>query len=282
MSWMAAMPIVAAVRASGVGGLPEGDRALFEPGGLILLEVLGHHGRSLWQALQVSAAGALVASLLYVAPLTLLLVGLAEPGKMRSAVHGVRAIEVLPTILQLSAVSWLLQLGFLFLGGVLGAATAALVESAAPVAYEVAWLFWLVCTVLFCACVRVLADAARVVAVVNRLRLGRALQGAWHAFRENWRKVASRASVYTCLGVSAVGLAALGTTLLDVSQPGTWRVVCTFGVHQLTIITLVTLRAGWLDFLTSLVSSSLPTPDGTRAGSDATGGPSPDLVASSV
>ena len=74
---LVASPVVAAVASTGITRFPEGDRLLFEPGGLMLAEV----ARQLWSALaplvRAELTTGLVLGMALIVPYSLLLVALS-------------------------------------------------------------------------------------------------------------------------------------------------------------------------------------------------------------
>jgi hypothetical protein len=42
--------------------------------------------------------------------------------------------------------------------------------------------------------------------------------------------------------------AAVCVERLHVEQPGSWRILCVFGLHQIAVLALVALRASWLAY----------------------------------
>ena len=104
-----ALPVAALVSGTGVGRFPEGDRLLFQPGGVVAAEVLravlpsgpGYAASSL-------ALGTLLGVLLLV-PHTALLVSLSTNVHESQATTWGRAIGHLPAMLSLSGLAFLAQ-----------------------------------------------------------------------------------------------------------------------------------------------------------------------------
>lgn len=238
-----AWPLASLVAASGIGARSQGDRALFEPGGFLLLEVARLQGPPLLAAahglLPLIALGLLLSTLCNAS----LLLGLNQSERLSASELVARTLRAAPRLLVLGAGATLLQV-------VLGLVGAALVDSVPePLAKPVAATLgqagaWLVIGLLAGA-VGGATDIARAALVRHEAGLSEALA---HAAQLAWRR-----PLLSCCGwlpyalplLVAVALAARITEACDVSQSGGWRVALVFAVHQLVIVVAVAARAAW-------------------------------------
>ena len=244
-----ALPFAAAVRASGVTQFPAGDRALFEPGGALLLEL-------------VASESSLFAALVGPTLLLLLLIGIAG---------------VIPEFLLLWAVSpsareerlsdgarralpWLVVLGIALVP--LRALTLGLTFAFALTAHS-----WFesardvrIADLVFAA---LLIGAAGVQLVISALRdlSSCALVERRVPLLTAIRIARSGLSLRSCglyaasLGAAAALYVAGGwlTQALDVSRPEVWRAASVLILHQALIGVGIALRVGWLSRATRVI-----------------------------
>jgi hypothetical protein len=102
-------PFTATLGASGVGRFDRGDARLFEPGGMLLLEVLGRSLRGLAFDLRSSLLPLGVAWLFGLVMHAVLLVALASPGALQGSVVAARVTGLFWRLLGVSAIGLLLQ-----------------------------------------------------------------------------------------------------------------------------------------------------------------------------
>ncbi|HVY32525.1 MAG TPA: hypothetical protein VHB79_38570 [Polyangiaceae bacterium] len=238
-----AWPLASLVAASGIGARTQGDRALFEPGGYLLLEVVRLQGPALLAAarglLPLLGMGLLLSALCNAG----LLLGLNQSERIRASELTARALRVAPRLLLLGAGASLLQIVL----GLIGAALAGTVPEplAKPLAATLGQVaVWLAIGILVGA-VGGLADVARASLIRHEVPLPQALA---HASQLAWRRPA-----LSCFGwlpyafplALSFALAARIAEACDVSQAGAWRVALVFVVHQLVIVIAVALRAAW-------------------------------------
>lgn len=238
-----ALPLASLVAESGIGARAEGDRALFEEGGYLLLEVLRLQGPNLSAALLgLLPVVALGLALTAACNLTLF-VALNFEGRLQLQAWLAHAGRALPGFLLLSAATAALQAA-LFLAGSI--ATAGLPDMMArPVAATAleasVWLS-----------IAALAGALGGLSDVAKASMVRHGSGA-SASIENAVRSAKSSPIACCFGwlppagalLLAVGAAAELTSALDVARPGGLRVALVFLVHQLVIVASVWLRAAW-------------------------------------
>jgi hypothetical protein len=238
-----AWPLASLVSSSGVGLLVEGDRALFEGGGYWLAELLRLRGGELEAVgrglLPVLALGLVLTS----AGNAALLVGLNLQGRLRLRELLARAAQRMPALLVLAAGTGLAQL-VLLIAGVM--AVAAVPESLAkPVATTGGQaLLWLLVAVAAGA-VGGFSDVVKASLVRHELRLGDGLARAFKCVRHLPFRATFGWVPFALAFLLAALVAAKLTELCDVAQPGGWRVVAVWAVHQLVIVAAVTARAAW-------------------------------------
>jgi hypothetical protein len=249
-----ALPLQSLVAASGVGLRVEGDRALFEGGAYLLLEVLRLKGPEL-----VALAYGLfplfaLALLLGVAGNAALLVALNLGGRLRLDAWLTRALRRMPGLWVLSVGTGLGQLVLFLLGGALaGAVPESMSKPLATSAGQVA--VWLACAGSAGA-LGGFSDVAKACFVRHEGGIVSALRQAGSCL--------SRRPLPTCFGwlhyalVLGLGLlaAAKVTEMLDVSKPGSLRVVAVLAVHQLVVLSAVALRASWFSRALRLAASA--------------------------
>jgi len=238
-----AWPLASLVAASGIGARSQGDRALFEPGGFLLLEVARLQGPALLAAahglLPLFGVGLVLSTLCNAG----LLLGLNQSERVSASELAARTLRVAPRVLVLSAGAGLLQVVLVLVGAALAdAVPEPLAKPLAATLGQVA--VWLLVG-LVASAVGGLADVARASLIRHEARLPQALA---HAAQLAWRRPA-----LSCFGwlpyalplALSVALAASITEACDVARSGAWRVALVFVVHQLVIVVAVAMRAAW-------------------------------------
>lgn len=246
LGFLVALPVSAAIGASGVSALPQADRALFEPGGLLLLELVRTEGRSLPAALGVSgwlllsfglALGAVSNALLFRASWLR-----QEP--LKSAVYG--SLSVFGRFLALACIELLSWSIVLALSLAIGRQLAVLI-GLGEIASDVVAMSFLLAGVAFGAAVSVILDLARASSFEPlRLGFGKALQ---HAVLVALRAPAPLASSYLLTrgtGLFLVALGARAAELLDVGREGDLRLYAVALTHQAVLFGLTLLRAAFV------------------------------------
>lgn len=252
-----ALPLAASVAATGITHFPAGDRLLFEPGGLLLVDAT----RALFAELvPLANAGVVVA---FVLMLVMLLpygvvLSACAPGAPRAGaeVWG-RACACLPSLLSLKGLTLAAQaLALLFTATVsapVRAAMAGETSRRADLAALVAGLVGLA-LVLGLGLLRDLASAA---AVQGGIGSRPALVTALEVLVRTPGAALRPASLAALGAGAAVSGAALVAGALDVSRPGAFRVVLVFAVHQAALLALSVCRAYWLGRALGLVDAQL-------------------------
>lgn len=238
-----ALPLASLIGQSGVGQWPQGDRALFEAGGYLLLEVLRTQGLDLIATLRGLVPLLALGLTLTAACNAALLVALNVRGRLALGVWLSRALLRIPALLALACAVGLLQLLLLVIG--LTAAGALPDSLHRPVAISGAQVGVCLVAALLAGAVGGFADVAKAALIRHESTLLAALSRAFQCAR--------RRPLSTCWGflpfavalVVAVWLTGKLSEALDVSRPGSWRVAAVFAAHQLVVVAAVYLRAAW-------------------------------------
>jgi hypothetical protein len=240
LGWVVSFPLIATVAALGTGALEHGDRALFAPSGLHLLDLLLHGASSFLAAGYSAFLLLLLASLLHTLPTALLFAALAHPdGDYRSALR--RAAGKLPRFLGLGA----LELALLGFGaGVAWFAWAALRPSQAEwrTFFDVA-AGGLALALL--AATTIGADLARVASMKADASFFDALQQAFAWLKQRGLELAGGYVLASGVGALAVALAARGVGLCQVERAGALRVLGALVLHQAALGLLTLIQAAW-------------------------------------
>lgn len=238
-----AYPLAALVGTSGVGLRAEGDRALFESGGYLLLEVARLQGPALGNAARGLLPLLGLGLVIGVAGGSLLLVALSNTGDKRASSLSGRALSRLPTLLLISVLVGLAQAALLLFASIVAEGVPE--SMTRPVAATAGQLgIWLVAASIAGA-LGGLGDVAKAASVRAEAGLALSLDQA--------RRALFRRPILACFGwlpyaallLVAFGIGAEIAELIDVSRPGGGRVALVFVVHQLVIVASVALRAGW-------------------------------------
>lgn len=261
LGWLVALPLICAVGASGLGALPQADRALFEAGGLWLVELFFREMHALSGGLRAGVLLAVAALVLRI-PVTALLFASTVDPKASLSLAFRRGLSRFPRFLGLFVLELLgrvLVLGFTLLTAraleSLGPhpANEALADLVPSLAYVLGFLLfsWLSA---FHECCRAVSMAA------PKLPFGGALSEASRLVRASLIELTGAFVLY--VGVSALLLAAgaRGVETLDVSRPGALRVAGAFAAHQAALFALGLLQMLWLRRVVSLTQPGLAQP----------------------
>ena len=249
-----ALPTTALVAGTGVGRFPEGDRLLFQPGGVVLTEVV----RAITPALSAQAVSSLVVatlvSVLLLLPHAALLVSLSAVREPQAAVWG-RAVGHLPSLVWLSGVALLAQaimaFGMLTLAGTLRDALGSVTTRTADLAYVAVLALALLATVA----IGLVRDLGRAAAVTGSPDSKTALLHGLRAFARTPGRSLLGWGAPAAAGLALVAVGAILTSALDVARPGTWRVAVVALVHQAIAYALCFCRAFWLSASIAIVKT---------------------------
>lgn len=238
-----AWPLASVLAGSGIGARHGGDRALFESGGYLLVEVLRLKGSDLLAVahglLPMLGVGLLLNALCSL----LLLIGLNHVGRWDWAECALRLRATLPRFVLFGAGVTLVQLAF----GAFGVALAGGVPEALakPVATSLGQAaVWLV-TALVLAALGGLGDVSRAAMVRHEVRILAALGQALEIARRRPLQSCFGWLPYAALLLLAAALVGRLTELCNVALPGAFRVLLVFAAHQLVVVTSVVGRAAW-------------------------------------
>jgi hypothetical protein len=249
-----ALPVAAAVGASGIRSFPEGDAKLFERGGLYLVEVFASERALLREYLAPSVVLLLLTALAGVVPAYLLVRALRPPDGEAVSTGAGRSLR---RLVMLALAAWtgraLLVLATLGLAMTAHAYfTSANDERLPELAAAIATLPGILCW----ACLSVLHDVAMLAVIIEGAAPPTAIAAAVEALRRKGGRLGAlyAAAAFAALGV--IGAAAALVSVVDVSQGG-WRTLAVALTHQLVIVLLLVLRAAWL---WSALGTRLPRP----------------------
>ena len=238
-----ALPLASLVAESGVGQSPRGDRALFEGGGYLLLELLRVQGANLAAAARGLVPLLLLGLLGTAACNAALLVALNVRGRLRLVTWLSQALAAVPALVVLAVGTALAQLAIILIGLLLvGGIPESMTRPAQVTAAQVA--LWLLVG-LAAGAVGGISDVTKAALVRNDAGLAAALKRVLASARRRPWTAAWGWLPYGVLFVLAWLVAAQAVNALDVSAAGTWRVAAVFIVHQAVSLASVALRAAW-------------------------------------
>lgn len=273
--WLVAMP-VASLLGAALAGYPEGDAALFEPGGELLVETWRLHGSELRAALGTSLRLAALCSLLGLLPLGMLLESWRSPHRRFDRIAA-RALARWPALVAVSGVALLAQALVLLAGTVLLPVARELGAGLGELGADLVGLAPLVVGGLAAGGVAIAAEVARIGLVQD----ARGLDGARQALDATARAPLPFLGAYAlakAATLAAVAGAAAATAAAAVDQPGEWRVAAVATAHLGVVTVDVLGRAAWLAWATLRLEASLKpsrrSPGGRAAGTAAPADPS--------
>jgi hypothetical protein len=245
LGWVVAFPIVATLSALGVGSLAGGDRALFAPSALLLVETLRVGEVALFAAAQTSLFLWLLCALVQAFPTALVFAAFADLPRDGAEPAFRRALALTPRFIALGAVDCGLcaltfGLGFL--------AWPAATSASGDAGYGLAALLigW---AVLLSAAISIFVDLARLSSLDRETTLRRAVDEAALRFRKRWLSLFSRYLLASGAGAFCVAAAARATELCRVEEPGALRVALVFALHQAVLIALTGIQCVWVQRL---------------------------------
>lgn len=237
LAWLLAAPVIGHV-AEIAGARPSSDLALFEPGGLFLLEAIRLGRPALAAELPRTMWILLAAAYLGLVPLAALMASLTQRGRLR--LRELAAASLRP----LGAFSLLLGLALsahAVLGGLTLFVASALFTRLEEQNAALAQAAVLVTALLVAMAIGVAHDLARAHAVLREARVTEAVRAGIAALGA--RPLLSWALRFVA-GAALVAIAAWLSGLLGVKSPIAIAGVAL--VHQTTALGLVALRASWL------------------------------------
>ena len=254
-SALLALPVSGAVYGTGIGRLPNGDRALFEPGGSMLLEtlraLLPQAGSLVTNALLTSFA---LAALLVV-PHAILLTALARAERRAVSAIAADAVARLPALYSLSALGFLAKCLLFSLCFMLAGFARDSVAGSNPRAQDLLFVAVAALGALGWIAGGALTDLARASCVDGGQRVRDAARAAFDVMRARPLRVAACYALYTSSALALVVAAGALVSELDVSHPETVRFAAVAVLHQLVALALAFLRAAVLAETLALVSA---------------------------
>ena len=247
-SMLVCLPTLAALSDVGVGRLPAGDRALFEPGALLLLEVVRVGRTRLIGGLESSALSAVFASLLTLPVAAALMVRLERPERRAWGPWLAGAVHPLPSFLMLGGVTTLCRAGVLVLLGF----SAVRYHDVVLLAFgrkpaDLTLLAAALVAMLLLALLGALQDLARAVVVTQRVDGYSALQRGLLLARRHtprWLLPWSAAAGGT---LAAVLIVAMAGAVFDLGRSDAGIAAARFLVCQTAVVIALASRIWWFD-----------------------------------
>lgn len=254
-------PILLAVRASSMTSGPDGDSVLFQPGSLLLLELLRIGGPWLGSAAQVALLLLGLSAIFELVPLAMALDLLWLPG--RSLIERLRrALRLFPKFIALGVIALLAQAALLLVASLLGAALKPALSSADERLRSIAPIALFGLGLVACAWFGGALDIARAM-LVQRAEHEPSERGARAALADALICLRRRPlSVLFGLYPSVAGSAFAYLTaawLLTRFVPTTSSSVALalgFGAHQLAMLFAIACRVRWLGAALELSAES--------------------------
>lgn len=252
---LATYPLVLAVRATSMTAGPEGDAVLFQPGSLLLLELLRLGAPWFGAAVEFALLMLGLSAVLELIPLSMALDLLATPG--RSLLERLaRALRLFPKFLVLGVIGLLVQAALLLAASLLGSALKPAfaderLQSIMPLALIGLGL-------VACAWFGAVLDIARATLVRARAPSGArvALAQAVDCLRH--RPLRVLLGSYSSVAGSALALLAAAwlLTRFVAPEPSSAAVALTFAVHQFAMLFAIAWRVRWLGSALELSAES--------------------------
>lgn len=241
-------PVVLAIRASAMTSGPDGDAVLFQPGSLLLLELLRVGAPWLASALRVALLLALLSAIVELVPLAMALDFLRFPG--RPLLERVpRALRLFPKFLLLGAIALLVQAALLLAASLLGAALKPALSSLDERLRSITPIALMGLGLFACAWFGGVLDIARATLVRRELHEGGARAALAHALLcARRRPFTVLARLYPSVAGSVLGFLGAAWLLLrlDPATPSPRAIALAFGTHQLAVLFAITWRVRWL------------------------------------
>jgi hypothetical protein len=263
--WLVALPLIAAVGASGIGALPQADRALFESGGLWLVELSHREAHALSAGLRAGLGFALVALVLRM-PVTALLFFATHDPKASLSVAFRRALAGFRRFLGLSVLDLLARALLIALTLLAARSFGSLIPRPAnealadlgPLLVGLGGALLMALLAVFFECCRANAAAS------PKLSFGALFGAATGMARSCGFELFASYLLY--VGASALLLAAgaRGVEALDVSRAGALRVASVSLLHQGALLGLCLLQGAWVRRVVGLVQPGPDSPSALR------------------
>jgi hypothetical protein len=241
LGWVVAFPLISAVAALGAGSLEGGDRALFEPSGLFLTELVVSGNHALSAAAETSLVLLPIACALLAFPTALLFAAFGHPAR---GVHrtAARARDRVPHFLAFDAIEaavWAVL-------ATLGWGAIPVIQGFDTAARHVSFALFAGAALLVLAVSAIGLDVARRRTIASGTGLRSSLEYAIETFRTRGFELAASYVLATGVAALMAVLCARAIEFCAVEREGAWRVALVFLIHQTAILTLVLIRAAWI------------------------------------
>jgi hypothetical protein len=246
-SVLVVLPFVSAVAGSGIGAFPEGDRLLFEAGGLVLSEVARALLPAAGSLLSASFTLFVALAVLLLIPHAAVLVLLAEARRPAPVVLWGRALASIPALLFVTGVALFAQVLTLTFASMIAGALRRSLANELPWVADGAFLAVLALALLLALAVGVARDLGRAAAIQAACD-GRAAAFAGLATLRSRPAAALGAFATSLFGAILLAVfAALLTTEADVSRAGDYRFALVVLIHQGAAAGVSAFRVRWFE-----------------------------------
>jgi hypothetical protein len=247
-SILVCLPTLAVLRDLGIGRLPGGDRTLFEPGALLLLEAVRIGRTQLAGSLESSALSAVLASLCTLPVVAAVMVRLAGPERTAWRLWLGGAVRPLPAFLMLGGVTMLCRAGVSILLGF----SAVRYHDVMLAAFgakpaDLTLIATVLVGMLLLATLGALQDLARAVAVTHRVDGYSALQQGLLLARQRTLRWILPWSVAAAGTLAAMLIVAAAAAVFDLSSAGAGTPAVWFLVCQAAVVVALASRIWWFD-----------------------------------
>jgi hypothetical protein len=259
---LVAYPVLSAVDATAIGSGPDRDAVLFQPGALLLLELVRAGLPLLGSAFKTTVVLFVLSAVLELAPLACAL-DLLSGVERRFSARILRSARLFPTFLSLSGVALATEAALLLATSLLATALKSALQKADERVLSVAPLALCALCALLSLWLSSVLDLARAAAVERELGFRDALLQALTVLLEQPLAVLSSSYASAAGRVAAYLVAAWWMTKLSLAGPSGWPIACAFAVHQLALLVGLTWRVRWLDRALAL-SAAVPSQGSIR------------------
>lgn len=241
LGWFVSYPPIALAATLGQGALARDDRELFEPSGLMLLDLVRRGAEAFPAAARTSLLLMVVALLIHTLPTAFVFSAFAgEPSGSRAALR--RALVQLPRF-------WILGLSELAATALLvvfASLTWGLMAPSEAQARTWAAMALVAVTLGLVAAIAIVCDLARTDSIRSDSAFGETLRFAARAALQRPHELCGSYVLASGTGALAVALAARGVGALAVHREGAWRVALVFTLHLAALGALGTIQALWV------------------------------------
>jgi hypothetical protein len=251
-------PLLLAIKASSMTAGPEGDAVLFQPGSLLLLELLRLGAPWLASALQLGLLLLCLSAIIELIPLAVALDMLSLPGRPLLE-RLLRGLRLFPRFVALGAITLLVQAALLLAASLLGAALKPALSSADERLRSVAPTALFGLALVACGVFGGVLDIARATLV----RRASGESGARSSIAQalvclRQRPLGLIIGVYPSFagGALSILLAAWLLTRFVPAQASGATLALGFAVHQLAVLVAIGWRVRWLDAALELSAAS--------------------------